>query len=140
MKQVNLTLETAKEMYNSNSASLKKFALDNYTEQELTKKGFPKVFLPHYTLWYNEEIKTSAIALGKLITMRNLWWEVDNNWKPNYKDSSIPKYIITTIRNKSDMATYYNGCNTILAFRTKEIRDEFFETFKDLIEIAKPLL
>lgn len=38
MKQVNLSLEPAKEMYNSNNSFLKKFALENYTEEELTKK------------------------------------------------------------------------------------------------------
>lgn len=138
MKSVVLTLETAKEMYNSNSTSLKKFALDNFTEEELNKKEFPKVFLPHYPFWYNDEIKTSAIALGKLITMRNLWWEVDNDWNPLFDDYSY-KYIIYNDRNTIDKGlTTTNNYN--LVFRTKEIRDEFYETFKDLIEIAKPLL
>jgi hypothetical protein len=30
--------------------------------------------------------------------------------------------------------------NSILAFKTKELRDQFLKNFSDLIEIAKPLL
>ena len=39
---INLSIETAKKMYLSNDESIKQFALDNYTEEQLKKKEFPK--------------------------------------------------------------------------------------------------
>jgi len=41
-KITTLTLEIAKQMFVSNVESLKQFALHHYTEEELTKKEFPK--------------------------------------------------------------------------------------------------
>lgn len=145
MKQITLTLETAKEMYNSNSPSLKQFALDNYTEEELTKKEFPKEWNNNYGLmnlngcYCNSSDTAKGLAiLAKLITMRDKWWEIDNNWKPNYSDNKY-KYIIYTNYNSIGKGTI-TTVNFILVFRTAEIRDEFYEAFKELIEQAKPLL
>jgi len=39
---MNLSLETAKEMYKSDIPSIKQFALDNYHEEELKQLDFPK--------------------------------------------------------------------------------------------------
>ena len=44
MKQVNLSLETAKQMYFSENQALKAFALENYRKEELEKKEFPKTW------------------------------------------------------------------------------------------------
>ncbi|HOO68490.1 MAG TPA: hypothetical protein PLC53_03895, partial [Bacilli bacterium] len=50
-----------------------------------------------------------------------------NNYCINFYDNNINKC--------------FSDCTQrVLAFRTKELRDEFYNNFKDLIEIAKPLI
>lgn len=76
-------------------------------------------------------------SLCKLLICRNAWW-VQLGWKPDWKDPHA-KYIITTTRGIIDLCDT-NVFNTILAFPTNEVRDQFYEAFKDLIEEAKELL
>jgi len=60
-------------------------------------------------------------------------------WKPDWKSGEQKKYCIyygADIIQKGSWRNY----NSILAFPTEEIRDEFFENFKDLIEQCKELL
>lgn len=61
-------------------------------------------------------------------------------WEPYFADSSIPHYciFISPLDVISKDCFYSNRC--ILAFPNKEIRDAFFENFKDLIEECKELL
>jgi hypothetical protein len=69
---------------------------------------------------------------------------LDEPWKPDYNEESYEqgspiKYVI-----------YYTGTyitkgvkctpSHILAFPTEEMRDAFFENFKELIELCKELL
>lgn len=145
MKTVQLTLETAKEMYNSDIVSLKQFALSNYTEEELTKKKFPKEYKKEYALLCpvvdvnSEENAKALIMLSKLITMRDLWWKIDGNWKPDWKDYIETKYVI--YNHKDDLrAAHFQHANTIFCFRTLEIRNEFLETFRESLEVCKSLL
>ena len=59
-------------------------------------------------------------------------------WKHVYTDDNI-KYSITTHKNKLD----FNGTierNYVLIFPTNEIKDAFYENFKELIEQCKELL
>lgn len=77
------------------------------------------------------------LALCQLLVCRNAWWK-QLGWKPAWKDPGS-KYIITTTRGIIDLCDT-NVFNTILAFPTNEVRDQFYEAFKDLIEEAKELL
>jgi hypothetical protein len=81
----------------------------------------------------------------KLLICRDAYWKIigeqwgwDNPWKPIYTDETI-KYSITTHKNSLD----FNGTierNYVLIFPTKEIRNIFYENFKNLIEACKELL
>jgi hypothetical protein len=67
------------------------------------------------------------------------WWEYPEGWKPNFKDGTM-KYTIECHANiiidcGNDMTQ-----NVILVFPTKEMRDAFYENFKDLIEECKVFL
>lgn len=75
-------------------------------------------------------------ALGKLIQLRDIWW---GSWKPNWEDADTLKYIITAMGNKIERTTCYLP-HRILAFPTEEMRDEFYECFADLINVAKQFL
>lgn len=77
------------------------------------------------------------LALCQLLVCRNAWWK-QLGWKPDWKDNSV-KFCIKSIDNqiKTD---FYRNVSRILAFPTSEVRDQFLETFRDLIEEAKELL
>ena len=75
-------------------------------------------------------------ALGKLIQLRDAWW---GEWKPDWENADTLKYIITAMCNKIERTTCYLP-HRILVFPTEEMRDEFYECFADLINVAKQFL
>lgn len=84
----------------------------------------------------NEEYAKAMLALCQLIQLRNCYNE---GWQPNWRDNKSCKYCIEIDRYNIVFDNWYS-LQRILAFKTKELRNEFFNNFKDLIEIAKPLL
>lgn len=83
----------------------------------------------------SKEYAEAMLALCKLIQLRDCY---NNGWKPDWKEESY-KYVIK----------FYNGLvyfdtplrfSSILAFKTKDLMDVFYNNFKDLIEQAKLLL
>ncbi len=74
-------------------------------------------------------------ALGKLIQLRDAWW---GDWRPNWEEDTI-KYSILSSRNR--LLEYTPSTTShILSFPTAEMRNDFFDTFRDLIEQAKMFL
>lgn len=82
----------------------------------------------------------------ELIRCRDAYWKIagkqmglNKAWKPNLQDKKEDKYAITNVGNNIAFELYgeYNG---ILVFPTEEIRNIFYENFKDLIEQCKELL
>lgn len=75
-------------------------------------------------------------ALCQLIQLRNFY---NGDWEPDWTSSNIDKYVILNqwgeIKILELMATSH-----VLSFKSKELATEFLENFRDLIEIAKPLL
>ena len=94
---------------------------------------------------YNDEVDLTLLALRNLLICRDAYWKIageqmglDKSWKHDMVKDDF-SYAIS----------YQYGCigkneirhkNTILAFPTKEMRDAFYENFKDLIEQCKDLL
>lgn len=78
------------------------------------------------------------LALCQLLVCRNAWWKV-LNWKPNWTNGNEPKYCISNYNGVIQSPTNFT-VNRILCFPTKETRDRFYKTFKDLIEEAIELL
>ena len=77
------------------------------------------------------------LALCQLLVCRNAWWK-QLGWKPDWTDNNM-KYCIKYNKNKKEKDIYQN-VSRILAFPTSEVRDQFLDTFHDLIEEAKELL
>lgn len=74
-------------------------------------------------------------ALCKLIICRNAWWK-RLGWKPDLK-----KGVHAIICEKGKVtARALIDSNAILSFPTMQVRDEFLEAFRELIEEAKELL
>jgi hypothetical protein len=64
---------------------------------------------------------------------------LDKPWEPDWKDESENKYTIVLHGNKNCYANCKGACS-FLTFPTAEMRDAFYENFKDLIEECKEFL
>lgn len=82
------------------------------------------------------EYAKAILALCQLIQLRDCY---NDGWEPDWKNGNEYKY---TIYSKyGEIATGLNDVvSYVLSFKTRELRDTFFENFKDLLEIVKPLL
>ena len=84
-------------------------------------------------------------AFNKLLICRDAYWKIAGEkmglgkpWEPDW-NTSEPKYVISCTSNgieKQWETTYCKG----FAFPTEEMRDAFYENFKELIELVKELL
>lgn len=93
---------------------------------------------------YVSRIENILYAFRKLLICRDAYWEIagkelglDKPWKQDYDDKC---FII--VNSNGDIRTYeyYGTNNIILAFPTAEMRDVFYDNFKELIEFCKELL
>ena len=84
-----------------------------------------------------KENEDAVRALCKLLSCRNAWWE-RLGWKPDW-DKPDEKHCIVRKGEAADkQIKSFESC--ILAFPTYEVRDQFLDSFRDLIEEAKELL
>lgn len=81
----------------------------------------------------------TLLYLQKLLLYRDAYWKLAGDWRPNVEDEKQDKYAISNVGGKLS-PEYYGSYNSILCFPTREVRDIFFETFKDEIEKCKELL
>lgn len=84
-------------------------------------------------------------ALQKLLCCRDAYWKIYGEkvglgklWEPDW-ENGWNKFCITNCENRI-IRGVYAFANAILAFPTEEMRDAFYENFKDLIEQCKELL
>lgn len=84
----------------------------------------------------DKEDVEALVAFCKLLKIRKQWV---GEWKPDWTEGNQIKF---TIVSREDKIVY--GATGIdshpMSFPTKEMRDEFFNCFKDLLEQAKSLL
>lgn len=81
-----------------------------------------------------------------LIRCRNAYWKIAGEqmklskpWEPDWSTHNDYKYSLYVTENNVTKGTFNND-NVILAFPTEEMRDVFYENFKELIEKCKKLL
>ena len=84
---------------------------------------------------YKDELLTN---FQHLLICRDAYWKIAVDWKPDWLHNDI-KYILDF-----NAVTIYKDAvkrpNYVLAFPTEEMRDNFYENFKELIESCKELL
>lgn len=159
--KANITISTARELYKQGGAG-KAFALDNFTEKELTSKDLPetweelKVIKGYYINNNNETTKSytlkcdhlskdvfrteeQALAAIALAQLSQLMYVYNDGWEPNYEEVTQTMYVIYFRGNKI-FRNVFMSARSFLVFKTSEIRDQFLTNFRDLIEQAKPLL
>jgi len=159
MKNLEVSRETAKRWYNENNEELKKIAISLFPE--LIKETIPKKWedLKEIKGWYvqsnckishggvyiiselnkntfaTKEQAEASLALSQLSQLREVY---RNDWEPNWAKID-KKYTLGFFNDKIEIIDTMH-CNYYLSFQTKDIAKEFLENFKDLIEVAKPLL
>ena len=82
--------------------------------------------------------KEQLETLQRLLVFRDAWWKMADDWKPDWNNVS-DKHCIYFVSGE----IWLTECQTrqcTLAFPTAEMRDEFYENFKELIEYCKELL
>lgn len=75
------------------------------------------------------------LALCKLLVCRDVYRQ---GWKPNWNDNK-DKFCIKELYNRINKCTW-TSYPQILSFQSREVRDQFLENFRDLIEEAKELI
>ena len=85
--------------------------------------------------WPTKELAEAALALSQLLQLRDRW---NGDWKADWQKAD-EKHVITIIADRTQK-DWFTAVNKVLAFKTPELRDKFLDTFRDLIETAKPLL
>lgn len=128
---------------NGNVINAKKIVL------EKKKKEYPKTFT---ACWYilkhdinNDTIKGYKSELlenfQSLLICRDAYWKIAGDWKEKRKEKSIHYVIYSTLLGEVVKDTMPNCIgNYLLDFPTQEMRDAFYENFKELIEQCKELL
>ena len=85
----------------------------------------------------DKEDVEALIAFCKLRKLRKDW--IGKNWKPDWKNNNVAKFTIIAAENEISKGEHYK-VNSSISFPTEEMRDEFLDCFKDLLEQAKSLL
>lgn len=88
------------------------------------------------------------IAFQKLLIYRDAYWKIAGEeiglgkpWEPDWNNDEWPDMSYISYDGKSiDKENGFPCCNMILIFPTEEMRDAFYENFKDLIYECKELL
>jgi hypothetical protein len=95
--------------------------------------------------YYEDSLLEKIETLYRLIICRDAYWKIAGEkmglgkpWEPDY-NSLKTKHTIEVIENKVVVISTISE-NHILAFPTEEMRDAFYENFKELIESVKELL
>ena len=134
------------------------FGIDDNNKVVLTKiqPQYPKTYEECEASGFSSNPVIVAQAQGvclcsfaKLIVLRNAYWKIAGEqmglgkpWEPDLVENCGEyRYCIHNQSNKIELCTInWLGKNYILSFPTAEMRDEFYNNFKELIEECKELL
>ena len=135
---------------NGNVIEAKKIVL------EKKKPKYPKTYeeclkilnIPYAALYIQQPPRFNykldlLLDLQQLLICRDAYWKIAGDWKPYY-DSGCDKFGICTydgvVQESNAVSHWERHLNKILEFPTAEMRDAFYENFKELIEECKELL
>lgn len=93
----------------------------------------------------SKELAEAFLAMMQLMSLRYDWihkWSIDSgmtdDWVPDWAES-FQKYGIVNDMNNISVCKFYDT-SIPLSFPTKEMAIDFMNCFKDLLEVAKPLI
>jgi hypothetical protein len=83
-----------------------------------------------------KEYAEASLALAQLLQLRQVY---NNGWEPDWTDINQIKFCIMSYENRIDVTSKTQSKLT-LSFKEEEIMNLFRKNFRELLEIAKPLL
>ena len=104
-------------------------ARSNVVEDQLLAEKYNR------DLWATKEQAEASIAIAQL---SQLMKHTNGDWTPDWDDTDN-KYILFFNGNRL-LKDCYMSTQHFLSFHTEQIRDQFLEDHRELIEQAKPLL
>ncbi len=114
--------------------SIEGFYIDN--DSKIHRVTYSQGTDENKNTWPSEEEAEAALALSQLCHWRDKY---NNRWKPYYPSTSKMHYYIYFNEDRLETGQHPT-LHHVLNFKTPNIRKQFIEDFKELIEIAKPLL
>lgn len=84
----------------------------------------------------SKELAEAFLAMMQLMSLRQAWI---GDWKPDWKTNSARNWCIVS-REYELKVDFFHITTMVLSFPTKEMAEDFMNCFKDLLEIAKPLI
>lgn len=130
-KNINTKPKSWEEYCNNFSGELFYFSNQNSIESVVISDGMSytaKYYLP------SKELAKAFLAMMQLMSLRQAWID---DWEPDWR-KSISCIVIED--NTLLTTTEYTSAQHALSFPTLEMAKEFMNCFKDLLEIAKPLI
>ena len=83
--------------------------------------------------------ESESKAFRALMQLRQLRKAYVKNWEPDWRDETTTKHCIAVVNGAFDIHGWYNTSH-VLSFPTSSLAEQFLYNFKNLLEIAKPLL
>lgn len=150
-RTIQISLQQAREWYNSGNDTLKTLALSSFSKEEIDPyprswseylKNHPGLLL---SLIAPEPMCSKLMAYSKLLLLRREWihiWSqeqgLEKDWEPDYNYLSQHKYYIY-FEYDVMLIGWANNMMHPLSFPTRELAENFLNTFKNLLEEAKSL-
>ena len=85
----------------------------------------------------SKELTEAFLAMMQLISLRQAWI---GDWKPDWEDYDNYKYCVFGSKTDDFCIKSLTSARTPLSFPTEEMATDFMNCFRDLLEIAKPLI
>ena len=134
--------------YELKQESDKWFAVKKKPKYPTTYEDCCKILNIRWEKNYAQGYKCGLITkFQELFIARNVYWKIageemglGKSWEPSWQKTEERKFCI--IRRSDNVVTKWETKTIVrfLAFPTEEMRDAFFDNFKDLIEQCKELL
>ena len=84
----------------------------------------------------SKELAKAFLAMMQLMSLRQAWV---GDWEPDWNNVKSVKWCITQCQYEFK-ANALTMSNKVLSFPTQEMATDFMKYFKDLLEVAKPLI
>lgn len=100
-----------------------------------------KVELVHRNVWPTKELAEASLAMSQLMQWRKAYLlEADyRDWQPDFSDNMKSCWCILSQRQNFVCNEVYT-ISAPLSFPGRKMGNRFIEEFRDLLEIAKPLV
>lgn len=94
----------------------------------------------------SKELAEAFLAMMQLMSLRQEWIHkysleigLTKDWEPDWKNSDETKYCLIQLEDVIKIYKY-NTENHTLSFPTEEMAEDFVNCFKDLLNVARPLI